>query len=464
MNIKLKRIPAKSRFKNIMNNPARVIMISFALIIAFGTLMLMLPISSKSGAFTSFHTAFFTATSATCVTGLVVVDTYNYYSGFGQGIILALIQLGGLGLVTFTTFFNLIIRKRLGLKSLHLAQESINSGSMSGVNKLVKMVMTFTFTVELIGAILLSFVFIPQFGVEGIFVSVFISISAFCNAGFDILGRLGDYSSLTTYSDNIYLLVVIMVLVLCGGFGFIAWHDLKNYFTTKKMMLHTKIVLLTTGILMFGGALLILISEWDNPATIGNMSILEKIVNSLFLSVSCRTAGFNTFDINSMHGITKLFSIILMFIGAAPGSTGGGIKVTTFVVIVMTVVSVVRGRDDTSILGRSVPKTVVYKSLTVSLIGFFAVMTTTAIVSLGIHESTSIRVDDIDALFESVSAFATVGLSSGATSVVQLFPLMILAFTMFLGRVGPVSIALSLSMRNNDIKNQVIPEGKIMVG
>ncbi len=463
MNIKIKSDPSKIRLHNFMNNPARVIMVSFAMIIALGTIILMLPISSRSGEFTPFTTAFFTATSATCVTGLVVVDTYSYFSTFGQSIILALIQLGGLGLVTFTTFFNIIIRKRLGLKDLYLAQESINSGSMAGVSKLIKMIITFTFTVELIGAVLLGLVFVPQFGAEGVFISVFLAISAFCNAGFDVLGRIEEFTSLTPYAENSYLLIVIMVLIICGGFGFIAWHDLKNYFTTKKLMLHTKIVLLTTVILVSFGALFILLSEWNNPNTIGNMSVFDKIINSLFLSVSCRTAGFNTFDIQSMNGVTKLFSIMLMFIGAAPGSTGGGIKVTTFVVIIMTVVSVIRGRSDTSILGRSVQKSVVYKSLTVTIIGFFAVMITTAVVSTGVHTDV-VQIDDINALFESVSAFATVGLSAGATSAVTLFPLMMLALTMFMGRVGPVSIALSLSMRNNDIKNQIIPEGKIMVG
>lgn len=458
-----KKSPRRERVHDFLKKPTRVIVVSFALIITVGTILLMLPFSSREGIFTPFSTAFFTATSATCVTGLVVEDTYTYFSTLGQVIILLLIQFGGLGLVTITTFFNIAIRRKLGLKTVQLAQESINSDGSQDIRALIKMIMLLTFGTELVGAIVLGGVFIPQFGADGIFISIFLSISSFCNAGFDILGRIAPYTSLTTYADNPVVLITIMLLIIFGGLGFIVWHDLYLYHRHRRLILHTKIVLLATGLLIFFGTACFLLLEWNNPHTIGDMPIWQKILNALFHSVSCRTAGFNSVDLVNMGSGTKLLSCFLMFIGAAPGSTGGGIKVTSFIVLAVTVISVMRGRDDAIIMGRKISKQVVYKALAVTVIALLAVLLATFVISYTVHDNGTM-IGEVDALFESTSAFATVGLSVGVTGVANLTSRMILAVTMFLGRVGPVALALTLLANSIPDKHQIIPEGRIIVG
>ena len=454
---------SEKRRAQILGNPARIIVTSFAVIILAGSLLLMLPVCSKSGTVTPFLDTLFTATSATCVTGLVVVDTYLHWSVFGQLIILLMIQIGGLGLITFATFFNIAIGRRLGLRSMQLAQEGVSSMNMFDTTRLIKMIITISLVFEGIGALVLCTVFVPDFGAEGIYVSFFLAVSAYCNAGIDILGRQGAYASLTHYADNPVVLITIMALIICGGLGFIVWHDLYQYKKTHRLMLHTKIVLIITGILIFSGAVIFLALEWNNPATLKNMPVDDKIANAFFQSVTARTAGFNSVSVDGMTGATKLSSILLMFIGAAPGSTAGGIKVTTFVVLVMTVISVIRGREDTTVLGRRVDKLVVYKALAVFSLAGIAVAVSTSII---FFSSDSLHhISGIDALFESVSAFGTVGLSVGVTEVANSISRIALILTMFLGRVGPVSLALSLAMHgNNKHKGQVIPEGKILVG
>lgn len=449
----------KSEKKRKQPTPARMICLSFLVVILSGTVLLMLPFASKSGQFTNLIDAFFTATSATCVTGLVVFDTFSKWTIFGQLIILILIQIGGLGLITMTTFFNVAIGRKLGFRSMQLAQESVNSTSIADIKKLVKFVVVVSLTVEFIGAAVLSTAFLPVYGRDGIWVSIFVAISSFCNAGFDILGRETPFISLMNYSGNYTVLITVMALIIIGGLGFIVWSDLYEYRKTKKLMLHTKIVLIVTVILIVVGAVLTFVFEFNNPGTIGKMNLGDKITNSVFHSVSSRTAGFNTIDIPILKEITKLITIILMFIGAAPGSTGGGIKITTIVVLIMTVVSTIKGREDTVILKRRVNKQVVYKSLTILAIGFVIVMVTTCVIMFTVP-----RVKEIDALFEAVSAFATVGISSGVTAISGVIAKLMLILTMYLGRVGPVSVALSLSMQGNKNKGEIIPEGKIIVG
>lgn len=466
MQIKLKSTRSKFSLQSFFKNPARVIVVSFAVIIFVGTLLLMLPISARSGLPTSFLDAFFTATSATCVTGLVVVDTYQHFTVFGQVVVLFLIQMGGLGLVTITTFFNLAIRKRLRLKTMQLAQESVSSDSMNEVSSLIRMIIGFTFSMEFCGTLALSTVFVPKYGAEGIFISLFLAVSAYCNAGFDILGREGEFVNLVNYYDNPVVLITIMCLIVFGGLGFIVWHDLYAYHRTKRIMLHTKIVLVATAVLIVFGGLIIMMLEWSNPNTLGPMTVPQKLLNSMFLSVSCRTAGFNSFDLASMGSMTKLICVIWMFIGAAPGSTGGGIKVTTFVVLLMTVWCTLTGKEDTLIWERRVDKEAVYKAMAVTFVALVAVFGATCFIGLTIH-SGGATVSDIDALFESTSAFATVGLSIGVTGVANAASRVILAATMFLGRVGPVSLALSLSWNSVNIrrqKHQIKPEGKVLIG
>lgn len=449
--------------KNRNLSPARTIASSFIFVILVGTIFLMLPISSKSGTFTPFMHSFFTATSATCVTGLVIYDTFQHWSAFGQGIILLMIQIGGLGLVTFVTFFNFFIGKKLGLRRMQVATESVNASGFNDVRVLVGNIIRLSIITEFIGAVLLMPVFVPKYGAAGIFKSFFVSISAYCNAGFDIIGVNTPFASLTEFSSNPYILIVIMLLIVSGGLGFVVWHDLMNYRKTKHLVLHTKIVLLITGILILFGALAFLALEWTNTKTIGGMGFGDKVLNSFFQSITCRTAGFNSIDTGSLNPISKVFAIMLMFIGAAPGSTGGGLKVTTAVVIFMTVVSVLRNKGDTIIFGRKVDKSTVYKALTITMLSLAIVFIATLTAFFALKEK--VPVSGIDTLFEVVSAFATVGLSAGVTAVATWFVELVFIFVMFLGRVGPISVVLFIIIKDADkAKKQVYPEGRILVG
>lgn len=445
------------------SNPARMISASFAVVIAIGTLLLWLPISSKARVFTPLLDCLFTAASATCVTGLVVYDTYTHWSAFGHGVLLMLIQIGGLGLVTFTSFFNLVVGRKLGLRGMRLASESINSTSFGDVPYLLRMIITFTLAVEASGALLLGLYFVPRFGLRGIAISIFLAISAFCNAGFDVLGFLGEYTSLTSLNDSYLVLFTIMLLIIIGGLGFIVWNDLMAWRKTRTLLLHTKVVLLVTAFLLLLGTVCFLLFEWNNPATLQPMSLKEKIGAGCLQSVTMRTAGFNSIDLYSMHDATKVFSIVLMFIGAAPGSTGGGIKVTTIAVIVMTAVSISRGKDEPYLLGRRLSANVVYRSLAILFLGI-VVSGITAIILILTCPLEQNGLTGVDAAFEAVSAFATVGVSSGVTAVTNWVGKIALTLTMFIGRVGPVSFGLTLAAQQKINRKLIVPEGKIVVG
>lgn len=445
------------------SNPARMISASFAVVIAIGTLLLWLPISSKARVFTPLLDCLFTAASATCVTGLVVYDTYTHWSAFGHGVLLMLIQIGGLGLVTFTSFFNLVVGRKLGLRGMRLASESINSTSFGDVPYLLRMIITFTLAVEASGALLLGLYFVPRFGLQGIAISVFLAISAFCNAGFDVLGFLGEYTSLTSLNDSYLVLFTIMLLIIIGGLGFIVWNDLMAWRKTRTLLLHTKVVLLVTAFLLLLGTVCFLLFEWNNPATLQPMSLKEKIGAGCLQSVTMRTAGFNSIDLYSMRDATKVFSIVLMFIGAAPGSTGGGIKVTTIAVIVMTAVSISRGKDEPYLLGRRLSANVVYRSLAILFLGI-VVSGITAIILILTCPLEQNGLTGVDAAFEAVSAFATVGVSSGVTAVTNWVGKIALTLTMFIGRVGPVSFGLTLAAQQKVNRKLIVPEGKIVVG
>ena len=430
------------------------------MVILIGTVLLMLPISSRGGQFTSFNDALFTATSATCVTGLVVHDTYLYWSPFGQIVILALIQIGGLGLVTFATFFNMIIGRKLGLRNMDLAKESVNTDSFGDVRALVKTIFALTFTVEAIGAVLLATVFIPRYGgITGLAKSIFVSISAFCNAGFDLMGVEGEYSSLTTFADSPVVLLTVAALVITGGLGFIVWKDVARWRRTRHLEMHTKVVLIMTMVLLVGGTIGFLGAEWGNPNTLGPMSFFDKLLNSFFQSVTVRTAGFNAIDQAGMTDLAKVYAIVLMFIGAAPAGTAGGIKVTTLAVIVMTVVCVIKGENDTIICRRRVEYKAVYKALAL----FFLALMVVVLSSMMMHFTLDQQANTIDVVFEEVSAFGTVGLSAGITGQLSTASRWVLILSMFLGRVGPVSLALSLAMHTTGRK-EVIPSGKILIG
>lgn len=432
---------------------------SFLLVIAVGTLLLTLPISSRTGRLGVID-ALFTATSATCVTGLVVRDTWSQFSLFGQVIILMLIQVGGLGLVTLTSFFALAARRRMGFRDLRLLGESVSADGLSKATEVLKIVIKLAAAFEAVGIVLLLFAFVPQFGAEGVWVSVFTAISAFCNAGFDLFGRFGAYSSLVPYVNNYYVQAVIMFMIMAGGLGFMVWVELAEYRKKRRLSLHAKVVLQFSVIFWVGGAVLLALLEWSNPRTMGGLSVPGKIMAALFQSVSTRTAGMNTIDLAVCSPISKLLMSVLQFIGAAPGSTGGGVKVTTFAVLILTIRSVAQGRDDCVIGGHHIESKTVYRALTIIVIGAVAAFGSAVVVYYNTAETVSV----IDCIFESCSAFGTVGLSVGVTGQLNTGAKLLYMACMFMGRVGPVSLAISLTAKPDDNKRKVLPVGHINVG
>ena len=432
---------------------------SFLLVIAVGTLLLTLPISSRTGRLGVID-AMFTATSATCVTGLVVRDTWSQFSLFGQVIILMLIQVGGLGLVTLTSFFALAARRRMGFRDLRLLGESVSADGLSKATEVLKIVIKLAAAYEAVGIVLLLFAFVPQFGAEGVWVSVFTAISAFCNAGFDLFGRFGAYSSLVPYVNNYYVQAVIMFMIMAGGLGFMVWVELAEYRKKRRLSLHAKVVLQFSVIFWVGGAVLLALLEWSNPRTMGGLSVPGKIMAALFQSVSTRTAGMNTIDLAACSPISKLLMSVLQFIGAAPGSTGGGVKVTTFAVLILTIRSVAQGRDDCVIGGHHIESKTVYRALTIIVIGAVAAFGSAVVVYYNTAETVSV----IDCIFESCSAFGTVGLSVGVTGQLNTGAKLLYMACMFMGRVGPVSLAISLTAKPDDNKRKVLPVGHINVG
>ena len=432
---------------------------SFLLVIAVGTLLLTLPISSRTGRLGVID-AMFTATSATCVTGLVVRDTWSQFSLFGQVIILMLIQVGGLGLVTLTSFFALAARRRMGFRDLRLLGESVSADGLSKATEVLKIVIKLAAAFEAVGIVLLLFAFVPQFGAEGGWVSVFTAISAFCNAGFDLFGRFGAYSSLVPYVNNYYVQAVIMFMIMAGGLGFMVWVELAEYRKKRRLSLHAKVVLQFSVIFWVGGAVLLALLEWSNPRTMGGLSVPGKIMAALFQSVSTRTAGMNTIDLAACSPISKLLMSVLQFIGAAPGSTGGGVKVTTFAVLILTIRSVAQGRDDCVIGGHHIESKTVYRALTIIVIGAVAAFGSAVVVYYNTAETVSV----IDCIFESCSAFGTVGLSVGVTGQLNTGAKLLYMACMFMGRVGPVSLAISLTAKPDDNKRKVLPVGHINVG
>lgn len=432
---------------------------SFLLVIAVGTLLLTLPISSRTGRLGVID-AMFTATSATCVTGLVVRDTWSQFSLFGQVIILMLIQVGGLGLVTLTSFFALAARRRMGFRDLRLLGESVSADGLSKATEVLKIVIKLAAAFEAVGIVLLLFAFVPQFGAEGVWVSVFTAISAFCNAGFDLFGRFGAYSSLVPYVNNYYVQAVVMFMIMAGGLGFMVWVELAEYRKKRRLSLHAKVVLQFSAIFWVGGAVLLALLEWSNPRTMGGLSIPGKIMAALFQSVSTRTAGMNTIDLAACSPISKLLMSVLQFIGAAPGSTGGGVKVTTFAVLILTIRSVAQGRDDCVIGGHHIESKTVYRALTIIVIGAVAAFGSAVVVYYNTAETVSV----IDCIFESCSAFGTVGLSVGVTGQLNTGAKLLYMACMFMGRVGPVSLAISLTAKPDDNKRKVLPVGHINVG
>lgn len=447
-------------FKNriIKMSPFKAIALIFLGLIILGSFLLSLPISIKEGQ-SNFLDALFTATSATCVTGLIVADTYQHWTFFGQIVILLLIQLGGLGFMTMATLFSIMVGRRITLKERILMTESFNQLNMEGIVRLTLHVLMGTFILEFLGAVILSTQFIPQYGVlGGIYRGIFHSVSAFCNAGFDILGDKSPYCSLTDYISNPVVNLTIMALIITGGLGFGVWEDIITQKSYKKLRLHSKMVLIISFILIIAGTLGTLLFEYNNAATLKNLNFPDKILASLFHSVSMRTAGFNTLSVGFFKDSTKLLSVILMFIGGSPGSTAGGIKTTTVGVVIFTVHSLLKGKNDVNILERRIGFNTIIRAFSIFIIGLISIIIGSFIIMAFDNYSF------MDVLFETTSAFGTVGVTTGITSLLSPASKIALIFLMFFGRVGVLTIGLALLLPGKNNSNIRYPEGKISVG
>lgn len=448
----------------VVNNmqSTQIMVIGFASVIIIGALLLNLPISTRSGESIGLLDALFTSTSAVCVTGLIVADTATYWSLFGQIVIITLIQIGGLGFMTITTLFALITKKRINLKERLLIQESLNQMDLSGLVKLTRYVLLTTFLIEGTGALMLSTVFIPQFGfLKGSWYSIFHAISAFCNAGFDLMGSVsGPFSSLTSYVNNFTITITISLLIILGGLGFPVILDIIKNKKLSKLNIHSKLVLFTTAILIAIGMVFVLVVEYNNKKTLGSLGFGGKLLASLFQSVTTRTAGFNTIDLTMMKESTLFVMINLMLIGASPASTGGGIKTTSLATIILTVRCFILGRPDIEVFERRIGTTIVRKALGIFFIGISVAVLGTLLISLTQPQFTL-----LESGFEVASAFATVGLSIGGSATLSGIGKILIMMFMFMGRVGSLTIFMALLSRSTK-KNQPVryPEGRIIVG
>ena len=445
-------LPKRSPVARLELNPAQTIVAGFAAIILSGAILLSLPVAASDGTPTPFLTALFTATSATCVTGLVVVDTATHYSLFGQLVIMVLIQLGGLGYMTAATMMAMIVGRRIGLRERLILQEAYNLYTVGGVVRFTRDIALLTVAIEATGTLLLTLRWLPDFGpVRALYLGIFHSISAFNNAGFDLMG---NFRSLTAYVGDPVVTLVVAGLIIVGGLGFTVLIDLK---TPRRLSLHARVVLTTTAALIGLGTTLILLLEFTNRATLGPLSAGQRMLAAFFQSVTPRTAGFNTVNIGALRDPTLMLLIALMFIGASPGGTGGGIKTTTFVAPMAVIISMLRGRPDPELFRRRLPPVVIYKAVTIALLAVAFVVTMATLLSL------VERVEFIAALFEVVSAFGTVGLSTGITPHLSAAGRVLIMATIFTGRVGLLTVAFALTRRQQpaDVR---YPEERLYVG
>lgn len=435
----------------------QLIAVGFFIIILIGALLLMLPVSSRSGEYTPFMTALFTATSASCVTGLVVVDTFSHWSLFGQLVILTMIQIGGLGFITIGVTVSMILRKKIGLAQRGLIRESLNIIELSGMVRLTKRIVIGTLFFELTGALILALCFIPKMGLlQGIYYGIFHSISAFCNAGFDLMGRYEAFSSLTGWYDHPIVLITIMLLIIIGGIGFVVWNDLYEHrLHFRKYSLHTKIVLTADLFLLFAGALLFYLIEHDD--LFAGMTMTGKVLSSFFCAVTPRTAGFNTVNVSGLTDASKLLTVILMFIGGAPGSTAGGIKVTTIVVLLVYLKANLTRTVGYNIFGRRLEDDALRKSAAVFCTNLF-LATTAALILCALQ-----NFNGLDTLLEVISAISTVGMTAGLTTQLNMISRMVVILLMYLGRVGSLSFAMSFTDKKK-IAHIMQPAEKINIG
>ena len=444
----------------------RIIALGFLVGILLGGFLLWLPVSSKSGQSISFQDALFVATTSLCVTGLTPVTMAEQWNYFGQAVILFLMQFGGLGVITFTTLVLLILGKRITLKERMLIQDSYNLDSVSGVVRLMKRIVKGTLLVELGGAVLYSFVFIPEYGVaDGIWKSVFHAVSAFCNAGLDLLGS----NSLMVYQTNILINVATMVLIILGGLGFPVWWDVSDAMKKavrkdilwrdvfRKLNVHSKLVLTMTAILVFGGGFLILLFEYQNPATIGNLTFGNKMMAALFESVSLRTAGFQTIAQENLTEASTVLALVFMFIGGSPSGTAGGAKTVTVLILCLSMLAAVKGTDEVRAFRRKISDNYVRRAVAVIVV--FGVTLLMVTMALTATEEGSLT----DIFFEATSAMATVGLTRGFTATLSAAGKWIIILAMYLGRIGPITMALAFNAKKYE-GSKTFAEAKVIIG
>lgn len=443
----------KKLFKDKLN-PPQVLALGFLSLILIGSILLNLPIASSSGSSIGYVNSLFTSASAVCVTGLTVLNTARDFTPFGQVIIITLIQFGGLGIMTLATVGYIIMGKKISFKERLMIKEQLNTESIQGIVKLTKKVIGYTFFLEMMGSLLLALRFVPMFGFEkGLAFSIFHAISAYCNAGFDIFG-----DSLIIFQNDYYVLLILSLLIILGGLGFTVYADLLAKDKLRKLTLHSKVVLIMTGSLLIIGTLSFLLFESTNPGTLGSMNFPSRLANSFFQSVSPRTAGFYSVDMSKIRETTIFSTIMLMFIGGSPGSTAGGIKTTTFACLLLTTISVVKGEEDVNCLNRRLPFETIKRAVSIFLIGLAIVFSTAIILTI-----TDSSLKFINLLFESTSAFGTVGLTTGITDKLSTLGRLVITLTMYIGRVGPLTMAYAFARRNmkRDFRNA---PGNLMVG
>ena len=437
----------------------KIIAVVFACMILLGTLLLMLPAASRNGISCGFRPALFTATSATCVTGLSLYDTWSQWSGFGQVVIISLIQVGGLGFMSAATLFVFFLRKRIGLKQRLVMAQALSVSDMDGVVRLQKTVLKGSFTIEGIGALILLLRFWPEYGFwKALRWGVFHSISAFCNAGFDIFGSITPSASLMAFQSDPVVLLTLGALVVVGGLGFLVWEEIAEKRSFRKFSVYTRLVLITSAALLAAGWVLILVLEWNNPGTLGPMSLGDKLLNGLFQSITLRTAGFAAIDQALLTDAGKAVSMVLMLVGGSSGSTAGGLKTVTFIVLFLFIASRARGRSTVCVYRRTIPQGQVLDAMTIAFI-----MIALSVFGGAFISATS-PIGFTDALYESVSALATVGLTAGATGSLSVGAQILIIVYMYFGRVGVLTISLGFLMGDRVEERFRYAETNLLIG
>ena len=440
-------------------SPMKVIALVFATIILLGAGLLTLPAASRSGVSCGFRPALFTATSATCVTGLVLYDTYSQWSGFGQAVILLLIQVGGLGFMSAATLFVTRLRRRASLKQRLVMAQALSVNDMDGILNLQKLVLRGSFAIEGMGALVLFFRFLPEFGpARALKWSVFHSVSAFCNAGFDIFGCLTPGASLMEFQSDPVVILTLSALVIVGGLGFLVWQELWEKRSFKKCSVYTRLVLVTTGALLLAGWVLTCLLEWNNPGTLGAMNLGDKLMNGFFQSVTLRTAGFCAIDQAALTDGSKAVCMVLMLVGGSSGSTAGGLKTVTFVVLFLFMATRARGRETVTVYKRTIPQSQVLDAMTIAFI-----MIALAVFG-GTFISATSPIGFTDALYESVSALATVGITAGATGSLSVAAQLLIIVYMFFGRVGVLTISMGFLAGDRAEERFRYAETKLLIG